>query len=71
MAKKKAPKDICPQQERFPTTADGLVTTARPTAGYVDYPTESGGEFEITQPDGGQGHDCFQYRSTTKGKREE
>jgi hypothetical protein len=61
-----SPKDVCAEQERFPTGQDGLVTNTKPTAGYVDYETEGGGEFQITtqQP----GHDVFMYPSTTKGK---
>ena len=64
--KGKGPKDCVPEQERFPTGVDGLVTTSRPTAGYVDYETENGGEFQITEQQ--PGHDVFMYPSTTKGK---
>jgi len=68
MAKKKSPNDFIPSQERFPTGQDGLPTNTKPTAGYVDYETETGGEFEVTQA--ASGHDSFLYRSTTKGKKE-
>ena len=67
MAKKSAPKEICPRQERFPTTADGLVTTAIPTGNYIDYETNSPGEFQITQP--ASGHESFMYPSHTRGKK--
>jgi hypothetical protein len=64
----KGPKDICPQQERFPSTADGLMTNTKPLDHDLDYERESGGEFEVPRQQ--PGHDCFMWPSTTKGKKE-
>ena len=64
--KGKGPKDVCAEQERFPSTADGLETNAKPTASRLDYETESGGEFQI--PTQQPGHDVFMWPSHTKGK---
>jgi hypothetical protein len=65
---RKGPDDTIPQQERVPDAGDrGLMTTAKPTAGYVDYETDSGQEFQVTQA--ASGHGSFMYPSTTKGKK--
>lgn len=64
--KGKGPNDFIPQQERFPTTGDGLMTNTKPTDHNVDYPTVD--TFEQPQPS--PGHDVFMYPSRTKGKKE-
>jgi hypothetical protein len=69
VAKRKGPKDVCAEQERFPTSADGLVTNTKPTSSRLDYETEGGGEFQI--PEQQSGHDAFMWPSTTKGKPRE
>lgn len=66
--KSKGPSDCIPQQERFPTGQDGLITNTKPTAPYVDYETTSGQELEVTQAP--SGHGSFMYPSTTQGKKE-
>lgn len=66
--KSKGPNDCIPQQERFSTGQDGLVTTTKPTNSRLDYETDSGQEFEITQAS--SGHESFMYKSTTHGKKE-
>ncbi len=66
--KGKGPDDCIPQQRRYPGVRGDVDGTARPTASYVDYETDSDEEFQITQP--ASGHSSFQYPSTTRGKKE-
>lgn len=69
ISKKKSPNDVIPTQERFLNVGNcELLTTAKPTASYVDYETDSDEEFQITQAS--SGHESFMYKSTTRGKKE-
>lgn len=65
--KRKGPNDCVPEQERFSTGQDGLVTNTKPTGSRLDYETNSGQEFEVTQAS--SGHGSFMYPSTTRGKK--
>lgn len=67
-SKKKGPDDCPPQQRRYPGVRGDVDGTARPTASYVDYATDSDEEFQVTQP--ASGHTSFMYPSTTRGKKE-
>jgi hypothetical protein len=60
--------DCPPQQRRYPGVRGDVDGTARPTASYVDYETDSDEEFQITQAS--SGHESFMYKSTTRGKKE-
>jgi hypothetical protein len=64
---RKSPAECDPHQRRFTGVTEDIAGTAIPTNNYLDYETESGGEFEITQP--ASGHDSFMYPSHTKGRR--